>query len=1087
MVTLDTSLRNNILEKAVLKAREISERGAATALKRLAVQEAEPYPALSAEERVLRNRLRAKMRQMGGFEALLEECAYEHWHRMLFGRFLSERGLLMHPTGVPVTLAECRELAAEEGAANGWALAERYASLMLPQIFRPEDPVLDVVFAPEDFQALESILGDLPAPVFMADDSLGWVYQFWQKKRKDEINASGEKIDSNTIGPVTQLFTEDYMVKFLLHNTLGAWWYGRHPGKDLPLAMEYLRLLNDGTPASGNFTGWPEHAKDLKVLDPCCGSGHFLVAAFEILLHFRMVEEGLDENEAGDAVLRENLFGLDIDQRCTQIAAFALALAAWSRGGFRNLPPVNVACSGIPLKAKRDEWMALAEGSTNLFIWGQLYDLFIQAPDLGSLIDVRQVFKSTFYIDRILEFQTLLVEALKKEKARKDENVKMLGVAAQGIAKAAELLASAYTLVVTNVPYLGRGKQAELLKEHLETFYQQGKTDLATAFVLRCLEFCAESGTTALVTPQNWLFLTTYTKLRQTLLERRTWNAVVRLGEHAFESTAAAGAFGAMVVISASTPSENNMMAGIDVSATRGQRPIYAEEKTVMLRGERPVEIALVSQAEQLKNPDARVTFESISGKNLLSKYAVSYQGLRAGDRERFVLKAWEVYKQASWEPLRSSSNRDDYFDGISDVILWENGKGQLAEYGRLTREKLHDMHESGNLAWGKKGVIVNHMANLRASIYNGEKFDGNTCVIIPATSVITPLILWTYCSSESFVKDVRKIDQKLSVTNATLVKVPFNLDHWQKVADEKYPNGLPEPYSEDPTQWLFHGHPANCENSLQVAVARLLGYRWPAELDDHMELSDEARSWVKKSGELLPFVDDDGIVCIPTVSGERAAADRLRDLLAFAYGNDWSSGKQDGLLNEVDYSGKTLHDWLRDGYFLQHCKLFHQRPFIWQVWDGTRNGFSALVNYHKLDKALLDRLTYTYLGDWIVRQRQAVENGESGAEALLVAALKLQEKLKLIIAGDPPYDIFVRWKPLQKQPVGWEPDLNDGVRLNIRPFVEAGVLRISPNIKWGKDRGQNPPGASFGSERNNDLHFTIAEKLATRKSAEVC
>ena len=100
-----------------------------------------------------------------------------------------------------------------------------------------------------------------------------------------------------------------------------------------------------------------------------------------------------------------------------------------------------------------------------------------------------------------------------------------------------------------------------------------------------------------------------------------------------------------------------------------------------------------------------------------------------------------------------------------------------------------------------------------------------------------------------------------------------------------------------------------------------------------------------------------------------------------------------------------------------------------------------------------------------------------AGAEARLAAASKLRRSLELILEGEPPYDIYVRWKSLAEQPIGWDPDVNDGVRVNVRPFVEAGVLRSPFNIHWRKDRGKNPD----GSERLNDLHFTNAEKRAAR------
>ena len=334
MPSLDPAL-GAALEKAAVGARSKAEEAARAALATLAVDRAQAFAALTKEQRELRNALRAKARQLGagdqsaGFSMLAEEVAYEQWHRMLFARFLAENDLLMHPTaGVPVTLEECEELAATEGDPNRWTTAARYAGRMLPGIFRADDPSVRVSFAPEGRVALEAILADIPKPVFTSDDGLGWVYQFWQSKKKKEVSSSGKKIGKLDLAAYSQLFTEDYMVRFLLENSLGAWWAARHPDSAVVKSFDYLLLRNDGTPAAGEFPGWPELAGDITVMDPCCGSGHFLVVAFDMLRRMRMEEEGLNEAGAADAVLRDNLFGLEIDPRCVQIAAFALALAA---------------------------------------------------------------------------------------------------------------------------------------------------------------------------------------------------------------------------------------------------------------------------------------------------------------------------------------------------------------------------------------------------------------------------------------------------------------------------------------------------------------------------------------------------------------------------------------------------------------------------------------------------------------------------------------------------------------------------------------------------------------------------------------
>ncbi len=408
-------------------------------------------------------------------------------------------------------------------------------------------------------------------------------------------------------------------------------------------------------------------------------------------------------------------------------------------------------------------------------------------------------------------------------------------------------------------------------------------------------------------------------------------------------------------------------------------------------------------------------------------------------------------------------------------------------------RARLKNIHERGAEAWGKQGVAVSLMGTLPASLYDGSIFDTNCAAVVPKNPEHLPA-LWSFLSDENYGIAVRKIDQSIKVTNATLLKVPFDLAHWQKIAAEKYPHGLPQPFSSDPTQWLFNGHPAGSDQPLQVAVARLLGYQWP-----HQTGSSFPDCRALGPDGLERHADQDGIVCIPPVGREASASDRLLNLLAAAYGGAWSSDILSQLLTGADHAGKSLETWLRDKFFIQHCKLFGNRPFVWHLWDGLRDGFAALINYHKLDYKALEALIYTYLGDWISRQKQDIASQVDGAQERLAAAEALKKKLELILAGEAPYDIFVRWKPLSQQPLGWHPDLNDGVRMNIRPFLSvpdvgkrgAGVLRDKPNIKWEKDRGSDVPsapwyelGLQYGGkvgDRINAHHLTLAEKRAAR------
>ena len=1076
-----TAPQRGTLENTVIKARKVAETGAGNALAALAVDQAEPFGHLDAAGRELRVRLRAKGRLLGDARAadgrqpldhLSTELAYEYWHRMLFARFLEANHLLMYD-GVSVTLEDVAELGPEDGFADKWSAAGAYASRMLPAIFRPEDPLLQVSFAPDDRIALESLLEKLEEAIFTADDALGWVYQFWQTERKAAINASGDKIDGARLPAVTQLFTEPYMVHFLLDNTLGAWWVARHPGEKPPVRLDYLRRLPDGQPAAGTFAGWPATTAEVTLLDPCMGSGHFVAAAFPMLARLRMHEENLSAEEATDRVLTDNLHGLELDARCTQIAAFNLALTAWKFcGGHRPLPVLNLACSGLAPTGKVEEWQRLAGTDTRLRNgMKRLHQLFQQAPELGSLIDPSMV-AADIYTASFEELRPMLETAIGQEQAKHDDEQVERGVVAQGIALAGKLLAQKYTLLITNVPYLSRGKQAESIRKYCDSYYFDSKSDLATVFLERMLKSVISRGTACAVMPQNWLFLGSYKKLRGNLLKNKAWDFVARLGPGAFREISGEVVQAVLVSISNQKPDDGQSIMGVDVLL----------EKTIEAKNSGLIDKAVVvlNQKQQLLSADSIIKIEEHNELDLLGKYGFVRGGVTTGDALRYRFCFWELqsFQQAVWKLEQLSSSGRTYYGGREYAILWEEGKGELHRTANKGGATI-----AGREAWNRKGVALSYTGKLSGTLYTGDIFENVICVLVPyKADLLAPI--WSFINSDAFYTSVRSVNQKLSVDVKYFEKVPFDLAHWQKVAEEQYPNGLPLPYSDDPTQWLFHGHPESSTAPLQVALARLLGYRWPAETDADMELAPEARAHVAAIQQYDHLTDRDGIICLPPVNGEPAAAEALRTYLQAVYGAAYTTTTLETLLGREDAKG-NLDKWLREEFFAQHCKLFQQRPFLWHIWDGRPDGFSAIVNYHQFNRESLQKLIYTYLGDWLRQCEQQVKRNESGAEGRLLAAQALDRKLKTIQAGESPYDIFVRWKPLAQQPMGWEPDLNDGVRLNIRPFMEAEVLRRKPAIKWGADRGKNPASAPWGELRDNDRHFTLAEKRAARDAAE--
>lgn len=1118
MPTLAGELRSK-LERVVIDARDMAEAGARAALEALAVHHYELYPHMKPAQRELRNHLRARARQVGDrklpkpdssgkdheIDHLVGECAYEHWHRMLFARFLAENGLLIEPQeNMAISLAEAEELA-KEGGVDVWVFASRCAQRMLPQIFRPDDPLLQVSFATEHMLKLEKLLASLPQVVFTASDALGWVYQFWQSKKKDEVNRSEVKIGADEIAAVTQLFTEPYMVEFLLHNTIGAWWAGKKlAAKDaasakteeelrkklaLPgVGWEYLRFVRGAAgkgspwrPAAGTFDGWPRTAAELKVLDPCCGSGHFLVAGLHHLVPMRMAEEGLSAAQAVDAVLHDNLHGLEIDERCCQIAAFALAFAAWTypgAGGHRPLPDLHIACTGIGPQSTQEQWLKLAEQSgvpipaigrqaiNNGLL--NLHRLFSQAPILGSLINPAQLPADLVAAD-YKTIRPYLAAIMSAEKA--DDETRERAIAVAGMVRAAELLAKPYTLVITNVPYLGSRRQCAALLDYGATKCPLAKSDLGVMFLSRCIELAATGGTAAVVMSQYWLFKSSYEDFRRDRLRLVQWDIVGRLGPRAFETISGEVVNVCVGVWTNLSAHPSHQIGGVDAVKSPGP----ATKAQILMGGD----VVLLSQVAQLANPGARIILGEVAEIPLLQDLVVVPQGVKTGDDERWRRRFWEIPDITDgWIRYQSTVSEHIPYGGRSLVLDWRSaGDG-------MVRPRV------ANVAVGRRGVAISQSGDLAATLYTGERFDSNVAPIVPHDETLIPAI-WTYCTSREYVQAVRAIDQSLKVTNVPLVQVPFDVEHWQMKAEQM--GKFPEPDSPDPTQWVHRGVVTGCSEPLQVAVAKLVGYQWP----DQLKGESHARG---------------GIACIPSVRGEEPAAERLLVLLR-------AEGVEPGKVREM--AGADLEEWLRKSFFDEHCKLFHDRPFVWHIWDGRKHdGFHALVNYHKLcegqgkGRKLLESLTYAYLGEWITRQKDGVQRGEGGAEDRLAAAQELQKRLEAILAGGPPFDLFVRWKPLAEQAIGWEPDINDGVRMNIRPFLAsdlptgrngAGVLRWRPSITWTKDRGKEPDrpkvefpwfwgwdektedfmgGKGFDGNRHNDCHYSNKAKQAARDAA---
>lgn len=619
----------------------------------------------------------------------------------------------------------------------------------------------------------------------------------------------------------------------------------------------------------------------------------------------------------------------------------------------------------------------------------------------------------------------------------------VLGNTVDDVVAAADLLGRSYTLVATNVPYLGSQLQSEDLRAYIRDEFPHAGGELGAAFVLRWAAPSSASTHICAVVPGQLGFLRSFGDFRKDLIEQASVKMYCALGSRAFREIQGEVVQPALIGVGAPGASA----AALSVSTVD---EVSLEDKARTLRDGR---FALIDPESWRANKGIAFSATVQAVTTRLSAVSTGAEGLSTGDNGRFVRHFWEVdFDGVRWAGIQGAPTATAPYAGLEFVVRWDGGAGPLVESDGARIQGLNHLNE--------RGVLIGRMSTFRCAVYLGGLFD-KSCVIAVPRKPDDLAAIWAFAESGELERAVRAIDTKVGASTAIVLNAAFDVEKWRAVA---VGSQIPRAEVADPTQWLFRGNISGSTYPLQVAAARLLGYRWRDQRPDVLDR----------------YADADGIAALVSLPGEPDLTTRLRELLSAGYGSEWSSALERKLVIDAGGKGGRLEDWLRDGFFAQHVKLFDNRPFLWHIWDGRKDGFAAIVNYHKLDRRTLEKLTFTSLGSWIDRQKHETRAERPGADARLAAAEDLQRRLQLILEGEPPYDVYVRWKEMAGQPIGWEPDVDDGVRLNIRPFVTADVLRSKVNVHWRKDRGTNPD----GSERHNDLHPTLEERRAARREA---
>ena len=698
---------------------------------------------LSATEKTQRKALLRKISQ-NGFDHVIEEVAYTWFNRFCALRFMEVNGYLPshvrvftdeHNKFKPQILSEAMSISLpglnidkvyELKEHN--QIEELYKYLLivqcnalsdiLPGMFQRIEDYTELLF-PDNLlregSVIARLISDIPADNFdvRSDNGqieiVGWLYQYYITEKHEEVvdPLHGKRVNKDDVPAATQLFTTDWIVRYLIDNTLGRYWIERNPQSKLRDELQYFVA-----PKSGEIKYKDEkiEPKELTVLDPCVGSGHFLIYAFDVLVKI-YIEYGYSARDAARIIMEFNLFGLDIDVRATQLAYFSLMMKARqydSRFFERGIQPqiYSIEESDHLDKATFDYIVGNNQALKNDL--QQLVDTFRDAKEYGC----------------ILQMPSIDFEALKCRFDEIIDDISLYRYEALNsylpIVQAAEVLAKKYAVVATNPPYMN--KYDEKLKGFVESNYKAYGGDLFSVFVYRNLLFCKDNGYSGYMTPNVWMFIKTYEKLRNHILTDKHITTLIQLAKGAFfkEATVDICAF----VLCNEKRDENGLY--IRLEDFKGDMKVQKEKVLEALQDDSCKYLFETKQSNFTKIPGSPIAYWVQPRILMLLTYKSIKEictpclGMRTGDNDRF-LRLWhevsveeasyknlELYNAKKWIPFNKGGGYRRWYGLNEYLVNWENDGAAIKEntkikYGdniswKISNEKLYFME---GITWG--------------------------------------------------------------------------------------------------------------------------------------------------------------------------------------------------------------------------------------------------------------------------------------------------------------------------------------------------------------------------------------------------
>ena len=967
---------------------------------------------------------------------------------------------------------------------------------VIPQVFDGVTDYIDILIPDNllnESGFVNKIITEVPEENYEQVEIIGWLYQYYNQTEKDRVISAKKVYKKNEIAYATQLFTPDWIVKYMVENSLGRYWVEKTG--NLNITEDWKYFIKDNL----NIYEQKISPEEITFFDPCCGSGHILVYAFEVLYKIYL-SVGYNKNYIPESILKNNLYGLDIDVRAGQLSVLSIILKAreYDRDIFNENVVKKLNVESIQESNNISRAILKIFNSEEIRQKVQnILECFIDAKEVGSLINIDPFnFKS---IEKIINESISIFDYELKAKLLP-------------LLKCASILSKKYDVVVTNPPYMGNTYMAKNIKDFVNNNYNIANSDLFSAFILKTISLTQKDGYIGLITPYVWLYIKSYEHLRRNLINKVNLETLVQLEYNAFEA--------ACVPICTFTMKNilsNNNGIYINLSDFRGadNQPIKLLEainsKECNYKFYRNFQnfskipgcsIAYWADDKTLKSFDNK-TFEL---------YVETKVGLSTGNNNMFLRNWYEVNikeiefdckknKNCKWVPLIKGGDFKKWYGNRTEIVFWDNNGEKIKKYdGSTIRNESYYFKETiacsaitsstNTFRYYPKGSIID--VNFRAMFLKNNELN-----IFFVLGLLNSKIVNYYCKLLSptmalNIYDINRIPLlynkelivqisiyakeciKLCKNNWNSYEISWEFEKPQILKGKKIENAINEYniiISENRKNLKILEEKINEEFIKLYKLEEIL----EKDIDDEY-LTIQKRSSIELVKDLISYaigcmlgrysLGEDGIVYaggefdenkykkfktdsdnIIPITDEAYFDDdivqRFKQFIEIVFGKETLNENLDFIAETLGKKGtetseETIRRYFVNDFFNDHCKIYQKRPIYWLLDSGKKNGFKALIYMHRYNENLIPKARLDYLH----RVQTTYEKLLSDVNYKLTMdlsmtdkkeALKRQTDLNAKLQEIKEYDEKIAHIANQKISI----DLDDGVKVNYEKFKD--------------------------------------------------